>query len=283
MRGHSALLSALVERWRPETHTFHLPVGEVTVTLEDVTYILGLPVNGEPVTGRTDSSHQFLVENCITCFGREPGPQDHVLGKVNLAWIRRCRDTEPCDTQESIERYVRAHIFCMFGTVVFPDKSTTSLNSKFLPLLRDFHRIPHYSGVIGLDIQYIYRGLLRILGDDSMTWELTIRIIFLIGLLVTNVQFIWPPYMGVGVPDDLAPHLFLCFTQSPLVSLECIEWHLIDRVRRQFGMQQLPPGPAFDLGRDHCKRLTGAQNHDWGEIYSQWLTDGELTAITHYS
>ncbi|XP_072060391.1 protein MAINTENANCE OF MERISTEMS-like [Arachis hypogaea] len=51
MRGHSALLSALVERWRPETHTFHLLVGEVTVMLEDVTYILGLPVNGEPVTG----------------------------------------------------------------------------------------------------------------------------------------------------------------------------------------------------------------------------------------
>ncbi|RYR21076.1 hypothetical protein Ahy_B03g066322 [Arachis hypogaea] len=145
MRGHAALLSALVERWRPETHTFHLPVGEVTVTLEDVSYILGLPINGEAVTGRSDSSHQFLVENCIACFGREPGPEDHVLGKVNLAWVRRCRDTEPCDTQESVERYVRAHIFCVLGTVVFPDKSTTLLNSKFLPLLRDFHRISEYS------------------------------------------------------------------------------------------------------------------------------------------
>ncbi|XP_016195986.1 protein MAIN-LIKE 1-like [Arachis ipaensis] len=72
MRGHSALLSALVERWQPETHTFHLPVGEVTVTLEDVAYILGLPINGEAVTGRSDSSHQFFVENCIACFGREP-------------------------------------------------------------------------------------------------------------------------------------------------------------------------------------------------------------------
>ncbi|KAL1348887.1 hypothetical protein AAHE18_07G112700 [Arachis hypogaea] len=124
MRGHSVLLSALVERWRPETHTFHLPVGEVTVTLEDVSYILGLPINGKAITGRLDSSHQFLVENCIACFGREPGPDDQVFGKVNIAWVWRCRDTEPCDTQESLERYVRAHIFCVLGTIVFPDKST---------------------------------------------------------------------------------------------------------------------------------------------------------------
>ena len=40
------LISALVERWRPETNTFHLPVGEMTVTLEDVAYLWGLPIKG---------------------------------------------------------------------------------------------------------------------------------------------------------------------------------------------------------------------------------------------
>ena len=39
-----ALLSALVERWRPETHTFHLPVGEITVSLQDVSCLWGLPI-----------------------------------------------------------------------------------------------------------------------------------------------------------------------------------------------------------------------------------------------
>ncbi|RYR59714.1 hypothetical protein Ahy_A05g025656 isoform B [Arachis hypogaea] len=158
MRGHSTLLNVMVERWRPETHMFHLPVGKVTVTLEDVSYILSLPISGEAVTGRSDSNHQFLVENCIACFGREPGPQDHVLGKVNIAWIRRCRDTEPCDPQESVERYVWAHIFCVLGTIMFPDKSTTSLNSKFLPLLQDFHRISANSwGAASL--AHLYRSL----------------------------------------------------------------------------------------------------------------------------
>ncbi|KAL4365970.1 hypothetical protein AHAS_Ahas07G0159300 [Arachis hypogaea] len=58
----------------------------MTVTLEDVIHILGLQVNEDLVTGRSDSSHQFFVENCIACFGQQPSPDDHVLGKVKLAW-----------------------------------------------------------------------------------------------------------------------------------------------------------------------------------------------------
>ena len=40
------LLAGLLERWRPETHTFHLPVGEMTVTLEDVSCLWALPTRG---------------------------------------------------------------------------------------------------------------------------------------------------------------------------------------------------------------------------------------------
>ncbi|XP_006591632.2 protein MAIN-LIKE 1-like [Glycine max] len=40
------LVSAFVERWLRETSSFHLPVGEVTITLDDVSSLLHIPITG---------------------------------------------------------------------------------------------------------------------------------------------------------------------------------------------------------------------------------------------
>ncbi|KAL5191992.1 Protein MAIN-LIKE 1 [Glycine soja] len=59
------LLSAFVERWHRETSSFHLPVGELTIMLDDVSSLLHLPVIGdlhafEPL--HVDDAVQMLVD-----------------------------------------------------------------------------------------------------------------------------------------------------------------------------------------------------------------------------
>jgi len=41
------LIYAFVERWHRETNSFHLPVGEMTMRLDDVSMLLHLPIIGQ--------------------------------------------------------------------------------------------------------------------------------------------------------------------------------------------------------------------------------------------
>lgn len=49
IRVNHKLLSALVERFHSEHNTFHLPIGEMTITPEDVYKILRIPFSGRRV------------------------------------------------------------------------------------------------------------------------------------------------------------------------------------------------------------------------------------------
>ena len=61
-----SLLTALVDRWRPETHTFHLPCGEMAPTLQDVAMLLGLPISGDAVGPR--GLPMFLTSSVMVLF-----------------------------------------------------------------------------------------------------------------------------------------------------------------------------------------------------------------------
>ncbi|QHO03129.1 uncharacterized protein DS421_13g429730 [Arachis hypogaea] len=87
------LISAFVERWRPETHTFHLPWGECTITLEDVAMQLGLPIDGEPVSGTLRSWSKFhqrdIWQWCEELLGDvPPGHVRTTKYNIRLKWIR---------------------------------------------------------------------------------------------------------------------------------------------------------------------------------------------------
>ena len=72
-----SLLSALVDRWRPETHTFHLPCGELAPTLQDVAMLLGLPITGDAVGPRVVPSTWLEdLEECFAGVATTIDPED---------------------------------------------------------------------------------------------------------------------------------------------------------------------------------------------------------------
>jgi hypothetical protein len=86
------LLSALVDRWRPETRSFDLPCGEMIVSLQDTSMILGLPLEGLPVSGIIQSAEwRDMVELQIgvTQLDADEGDVSKKTSGVNKVWMRQ--------------------------------------------------------------------------------------------------------------------------------------------------------------------------------------------------
>ncbi|RYR15078.1 hypothetical protein Ahy_B04g071814 isoform E [Arachis hypogaea] len=119
------LLSAFIERWRPETHTFHMPFGECTITLQDVAYQLGLSIDGAPV--RFHERFRVL----------------------------------PADaSDETVRIYARAYILMLLSSQLFADKNANRVHLRWLPYLASLDDLGRYSwGSAAL--AWLYRYLCR--------------------------------------------------------------------------------------------------------------------------
>ena len=139
--NHTAL-TALVDRWRPETHSFHLPCGEMTITLEDFAMITALPIDGTAVTGRVDSDGwRERVEGLIGDCPDPPaeGVKDTRPAGVPYAWIRQRYMQCPENAEpEEIEQYARAYLWHLLTMVLFPDASGDTASWMYLDVLGDF-------------------------------------------------------------------------------------------------------------------------------------------------
>ena len=60
-----ALITAFVEQWHPETYSFHLPHGEMTITLQDVEVIMGMPIKGEAMVRFTKRTWKTICDEIL--------------------------------------------------------------------------------------------------------------------------------------------------------------------------------------------------------------------------
>ncbi|QHO00069.1 uncharacterized protein DS421_13g403260 [Arachis hypogaea] len=134
------LVSAFVERWRPETHTFHMPFGECAITLQDVAYQLGLPVDRR-VLPPVNQIQKFAV-NCTwfkKTFGECPEGAD----------------------EETVRRFARAYIMMLLGTQLFADKSGNRIHIRWVPFVARLEEMGGYSwGSAAL--AWLYRCMCRV-------------------------------------------------------------------------------------------------------------------------
>jgi hypothetical protein len=98
---NDSLLSSMVDRWRPETHTFHLPCGKMTITLQDVNLITGLPVTGEAITGITDTGEWKARVECRLGVKHDTFPPDW---KKKRARKKATLSGELDDTEDDVSK-----------------------------------------------------------------------------------------------------------------------------------------------------------------------------------
>ncbi|KAK4404198.1 Serine/threonine-protein phosphatase 7 long form [Sesamum angolense] len=156
------LITALVERWRSETHSFHFRVGEATITLQDVQVIWGLPIDGEPVSG-TDLERTSVQwqEYCMQYIGFAPEEGalkgSRLQVKAIISHILRVHIT-PDTPHLTVVQYARAVALLLLGGTMCPDSSGNLVSLLYLAKLEDIVAARNYSWGSAV-LAFLYREL----------------------------------------------------------------------------------------------------------------------------
>ncbi|KAL5194777.1 Serine/threonine-protein phosphatase 7 long form [Glycine soja] len=109
--------------------------GECTVTLQDVSVLLGKSVDGLPLIGPTNLDWADLCEELL---GVRPQEGEIKGSVVKLSWLSHHFAQINDDNEEQVQRFARAWMLRFIGGVLFVDKSSNKVSLRYLPFLRDF-------------------------------------------------------------------------------------------------------------------------------------------------
>lgn len=123
-------------------HSFHLPHGEMTITLQDMEVIMGVPVDGLPVVGYTSPRTNWR-DICGEWLGHRP-PDRELGGNKNTAvtegprvkakWLED-RFSNPLlvdAPKELVQKYARFYIVEMLGGTLFIDNGGDQISIMYL-------------------------------------------------------------------------------------------------------------------------------------------------------
>uniref|UniRef100_A0A3Q7HBA3 Aminotransferase-like plant mobile domain-containing protein n=1 Tax=Solanum lycopersicum TaxID=4081 RepID=A0A3Q7HBA3_SOLLC len=160
-----SLITALVERWRSETHTFHFRTGESTITLQDVEMLYGLPVKGNAVVGYEPQRSVVNWQNiCQRLLGFSPQPQDFKHSSLKVSALNAHLRLQPrlpdLATQDMVNEKNRCYMFWMIAGLLLADTSGDLLKLMYLPMLEDITTVGSYSWG-SATLAYLYRFLCK--------------------------------------------------------------------------------------------------------------------------
>ncbi|XP_006582551.1 protein MAIN-LIKE 1-like [Glycine max] len=145
--GDRGLISAFMERWHKETSSFHLPVGELTITLDDVVSLLHLPILGafhsfEPLH---INEVVLMLGELLEVFGEEVRAeivQCHGA-YVCLSWLRDIYQSR-CEAGHWTVA-ARAYLLHLLGCTLFANKSAAHVHVVFLDAFRNLSQSGSYA------------------------------------------------------------------------------------------------------------------------------------------
>lgn len=155
-----ALINAMVSHFDMDSNCFIINDHHLCFGLQDVYFLTGLPITGKPVTG-VDCDANGL---CIRLLGKENylvvknkgkennGDDDDVddgpkkKDCVNLNQLRNDFATVPQGIDnEGLDKYVRAYVLYIIGSVIATDEENTCVPTMYLALLENVDEIKTYA------------------------------------------------------------------------------------------------------------------------------------------
>ncbi|KAH1189118.1 Protein MAIN-LIKE 1 [Glycine max] len=155
--GDPGLISAFVERWHGETSAFHLSIGELTITLDDVSSLLHLPITGALHSFHVLSTEEarFLLTELLEVSAEEARAEIALTrgAYVRLGWVRDIYETR-CQARRWIVA-ARAYLLHLVGCTLFANKSATYVHVVHLDVFWDLAQSGGYTwGVAALVHMY---------------------------------------------------------------------------------------------------------------------------------